>query len=136
MDGADREGAAREGRGMAGGSCALVCIVPLQTQSRFRASDTDPTWVKSFPTVCSVLEMLMLLLIPLVHLKYFQNAVIVSKQNAVGIISLDVQKRLRVHFLAESWLTCGSRQGSARAWLVMLACALKDIPAQSLGKCL
>lgn len=71
VDGADGEGAAREGRGMAGGSCALVCIVPLQTKSRFRASDTDPTWVKSFPTICSVLEMLMLLLIPLVHLKNF-----------------------------------------------------------------
>lgn len=63
-------------------------------------------------------------------LSLFQN------KNAVGIISLEVQKRLRVHCLAESWLTCGSQQGSARAWRVMLACALKDIPAQSLGKCL
>lgn len=102
-------GGAQEGRETARGYCASVRIVPLQTKSRFRASDIDLTLVKSFPTVCSVLEMLMLLIITFVHLKNFENAVIVSKQNVVGIIFLNVQERLWVHFFAESWLTCGSR---------------------------
>ena len=136
VDGADREEGAQEGKGMARSYFVLVCMVPPQTKSRFRASDTDPTLVKSFLTVCSVLEMLMLLIIALVHLKNFYNAVIVLKQNVVGIIFLNVQKRLWVHLFAGSWLTCGSRQGGARSGQITLACALKDIPARSPGKCL
>lgn len=84
-------GGGQEGRETARGYCASVRIVPLQTKSRFRASDIDLTLVKSFPTVCSVLEMLMLLIITFVHLKNFENAVIVSKLNVIGIIFLNVQ---------------------------------------------
>lgn len=63
------------------------------------------------------------------HLCSFEellNAVIVSKQNVVGIIFLNVQKCFGVRVFAESWLTCGSRQGGASASRISLACALDD----------
>lgn len=59
------------------------------------------------------------------------QTVIVSKQNVVGIVFLNLQTRFGVHVFTESWLACGLWQGGARAGRISLACALSDARARS-----
>lgn len=122
------------GEMVAQGCCALANSVLQRTKSRFRTVILTWCWQTSSLTARSVSETFASDT-TFVHLKNFSNTIIVSKQNVVDIIFLNLQKRFGVHVFAESWLTCGSRQGGARAWQIALACALSDIPAWSLWKC-